>query len=88
MTELREEWEQLPQEGLQRLPITAAIPYNFRWRILQLKQMLYDLEYLHVKYGIQSATHLMKAVKQEAEELLMKLTEEINQKRREREKWK
>jgi len=86
MSELGEEWNSLPTYGSQqRLMITSAIPYNFRWRILQLKQMLYDLEYLAKKYDIKAAIHLMEAVRREAEDLLMKLTEEIYYKRQQRE---
>ena len=87
MSELREEWEELPHEGQQRLMITAAIPYNFRWRILQLKQMLYDLKYLAEKHGVINALALYEAVCNEAEELCRKMLEEINTKREWRKKY-
>jgi len=86
MSELGEEWNSLPTYGSQqRLMITSAIPYNFRWRILQLKQMLYDLEYLAKKYDIKAALKLIDVVRQEADNLCYQLMGEILEKQHKRE---
>ena len=77
---LPKEWEALPFVSQQRLPITANIPYFFRWKINQLKLMLNDLLYLAEKHKIKEATELYYIVQKEAEELFKKLGEHIKSK--------
>ena len=71
-------WEALPYGSQQRLPITACIPYFFRWKILAVKLLLADLKVLADKYEIKAAEMLSAYVKDEAEELCIQLAEEIN----------
>jgi len=76
--------EGLPDYTIQRLPLTAAIPYNFRWRILNLKLMLRDLQELADKHGIYNAGILYDTVCKETEELCAKLTSDILETRKRR----
>lgn len=73
---MEEEWKGLPGWGIQKLPITSAIPYYFRWKINQIKLMLQDLEFLKIRYGIRT-DDLMETVKKEALELCIVLNELI-----------
>ena len=77
---LPKEWEALPFVSQQRLPITANIPYFFRWKILQIKLMLNDLKELADKHDIAHASSLYEVVKEEAEHLFIKLSEHIKTK--------
>jgi len=76
--------EGLPGCTIQRLALTAAIPYNFRWRVLNLKLMLRDLRELADKHGIYNAGVLYDTVCREAEELCAKLTSDILETRKRR----
>jgi len=76
--------EGLPDYTIQRLPLTAAIPYNFRWRILNLKLMLRDLQELADKHGIYNAGILYDTVCKECEELCAKLVSDILEVRKRR----
>jgi len=69
-------------------PLTAAIPYNYRWRIMNLKLMLRDLKELADKYDIAAAKVLYDAVAKETNELCSRLTSLIIEKETERAKWK
>lgn len=77
--------EGLPPFGAQRLPLTPCIPYNFRWRISELKLLLNDLKYLFEKHDIEHAMELYKCVQAELEELCVKLRDFIVAKRNWRE---
>lgn len=77
------EWNALPFVSQQRLPITATIPYFYRWKINQIKLMLSDLDYLAEKHEIEAAHYLYKTVVREAELLFEKLQLEIETKRKE-----
>lgn len=76
----RKEWEALPFVSQQRLPITANIPYFYRWKILQIKLMLSDLQYLYEKHKIKRAKELYTVVSNEAQILFRKLIEHITTK--------
>ena len=84
---MSEEFKGLPYEGLQRLPLTRNIPYNYRWRILNIKLMLNDLKELDKKHGIQSAHTLYITVQKEAEELCLKLASDITEAHIRVQKW-
>jgi len=71
---------------LREMPITASIPYLYRWKILNLKLMLNDLQYLADKHGIYSAGIMIDLVCKEAEEMIAAITTDINEKRAWREK--
>jgi len=75
------EKEPLPPFSLQKMPITATIPYNYRWRILQAKLILSDLKELCEKYAIMEACQLYETVREEIARMLVKLREEIESKR-------
>jgi len=79
---MEKEWQGLPYESQQRLPITANIPYFFRWKLMQLKLLLTDLAYLADKYHIENARELFYLVTMEAEDLCSKLVDLIDSKRR------
>ena len=74
------EWEALPFVSQQRLPITANIPYFYRWKVLQIKLMLNDLKELASKHKITYANVLYNTVRMEAEELFKKIEEHIKAK--------
>lgn len=84
----REEgWEALPYWSQQRLPITANIPYYYRWKISQIKLMLNDLQYLCEKHGVTEACKLYTIVGLEADELFKKISEHIEKKKEWEGKW-
>ena len=74
------EWDSLPYESGMRLPITANVPNFFRWKILQLKLMLADLDTLSEKYSITAAENLKHIVEEEAEQLCNELADKIIEK--------
>jgi len=74
---MSDEWDSLPFQSQMRLPITASIPYFYRWKILQLKLLLTDLKYLYEKHRIESAIYLYDAVRMEADKLCDQLREEM-----------
>jgi dTDP-4-amino-4,6-dideoxygalactose transaminase len=78
-----EDWarEQDQYYTVQTQPITVAIPYNYRWRVLQAKLMLSDLEELCKKHNIPEACELYETVKTEIALLLKKLKSLIESKR-------
>lgn len=78
---LEEEWNSLKFESQMRLPLTANIPYYFRWKIMNLKLMLNDLVYLEEKYDIKVACDFYGIVAQEAEEVIGRMLKHIKQKR-------
>jgi hypothetical protein len=78
------EWDNLPYESGMRLPITANVPNFFRWKILQVKLMLADLDTLSEKYSITAAENLKHIIEEEAEQLCKKLADMIIEKQRRR----
>lgn len=83
---LQDEWDTLPFSTQMRLPITAAIPYFYRWKINQLKLLLNDIQYLAEKHHIKGAILLRSVATLEAEALCDALTAEILRTRTERQK--
>ena len=84
--ELGDEWDNLPFGTQMRIPITAAVPMWFRWKIMQMKLLMNDLEYLEAHHKIQNAAVLRHIVNVECEELCETLAKEIvkiQEKRRE-----
>ena len=77
---MSKEWDALPFLSQQRLPITANIPYFYRWKILQIKLMLSDLKDLEKRHEIAHAASLYKIVQEEAEHLFIKISEHIQAK--------
>ena len=71
---------------LREMPITASIPYLYRWKILHLKLLLADIQTLADKYQIATAKPLMIAVCKETEDLCAQLLLEITNKQYERER--
>jgi len=69
----------------QRMPITPNIFYNLRWRILNLKLLILDLEYLNKK-GVKYAEDLRQIVLKEGEELCAKLIKQVQDRKRKRQK--
>lgn len=86
MSRLNEEWDALPYDSSYRTPITASIPYFFRWKINQAKLMLSDIETLRTKYKLVNADELHEIIKQETEILFKQLAVLIKQKQTWREK--
>lgn len=78
--QLSNEWNNLPFNTMLRIPITSAIPYYFRWKIMQLKLMLKDLQELEEKHEIRTAATLYKVVQDEANLLMAQLAEIIVEK--------
>jgi len=62
---------------MREMPITASIPYIFRWKILNLKLMLNDIEYLYKTHKISTALPLYNAVCKEADEMCAALLYDI-----------
>ena len=84
----KESEETKPEDWrLYQQPITSAIPYFYRWKINQLKLMAQDLIVLRDKLGINWAGQLLNEVQAEGERLCRQLTESINRKRQQREKY-
>jgi len=71
---------------MRELPITAAIPYIFRWKILQAKLLLADLEYLYKKHQISTALPLFNAVCKETDEMCAALLYDITDRQYKRNK--
>ena len=69
--------EALPPFSMQRLPITYAIPYNFRWRINEMKLMMNDLQELTKKHEIRYAQDLYATVQNQCEALFKELNDKI-----------
>ena len=80
MSEFAEEYDKQPYGSVMREMITPAIPYLFRWKIMQAKLLLRDLIELYEKHGIISAKYTIDAVKQQIEELCQKITSDILEK--------
>lgn len=74
---MESEWENLPYMSQNRLPITAAIPMYYRWKILQVKLLIKDLNDLAEKHGIHTAKSLAGIVALEAIDLCALLEREI-----------
>lgn len=70
---MEEQYKALPYESQQRLPITASIPYFFRWKIYNAKLLLNDLQYLVEKHEIPEAMELYNVVRGEISNLCFKL---------------
>lgn len=83
---MSKEWDALPFVSQQRLPITANIPYFYRWKILNIKLLLNDLKELEKKHEIAHASSLYKIVQEEAEHLFIKISEHIKNKQEWQEK--
>jgi len=81
------EFPEYPERYYMRLPITAAIPYFYRWKVLQLRLMLRDLKLLQEHYNIYNAGVLYDKVCNDAEEMLAQLAKEIDETRRVRAKY-
>ena len=62
-------------------PITSAIPFFYRWKIMQAKLLLNDLKYLNEKHQIQAAADLYFTIQGEIERLLDKIDMLIQDKR-------
>jgi len=77
--ELSNQWNELPFNTMLRIPITSAIPYYFRWKIMQLKLMLKDLQELEEKHEIPNAPVLYKLVQDEANTLMAELFKHIKE---------
>jgi len=77
-----EEFPEYPQRFYMRLPITAAVPYFYRWKVLQLRLMLRDLKLLADQYGLHNAGILYDKVANDAEEMLAQLAKEIDETKR------
>jgi len=77
-----DEWKALPYESQQRLPITRNIPYFFRWKILQIKLLLNDVQYLIDKHNIDETRSLYVLLQGEAGDLCDDLFELIAKKRK------
>lgn len=71
----------LPHQSQHNLPLTPAIPYYFRWKILNLKLLLADLRTLADKYNIENAEELYYTVMRETELECERIMNVINQKR-------
>ena len=71
---------------LREMPITASIPYIFRWKILNAKLLLADIETLAYKYKLENATLLYTEIKKEVDELCLKILADIKSKQEMREK--
>jgi len=65
-----------------RLPITAAVPYFYRWKVLQLRLMLRDLKLLKEQYNLYNAGVLYDKICNDAEEMLARLAKEIDETKR------
>jgi len=76
-----EQWNNIPYGSMLKQPITANIPYLYRWKLLQIKLMLQDLQQLQDKHGIENAQHLITLVKKEAADLIDQLWQHIAEKR-------
>jgi len=76
---LTEELKNLPFDTQMQIPITPAIPYFFRWKIMQLKLMLKDLKELEEKHEILNAEVLYGWIRQETEHLMLKIAEHIKE---------
>lgn len=81
---MQNEWDNLPFSSQLRMPITAAVPMIFRWKIMQMKLLLNDLKYLHETHKIGWAQTLYITVQKECNELCEKLNEEIRDTQKER----
>lgn len=57
--------------------ITRNIPWQIRWKIMNMKLILYDLKELKDKYGIESAEYLYAVVKEDINEYLKELMKTI-----------
>ena len=77
MSEFAEEYNKEKYGSIMREMITPAIPYLFRWKVMQAKLLLRDLIELYEKHGIISAKYTIDAVKKEIEELCQKITSDI-----------
>ena len=71
---------------MREMPITASIPYLYRWKILNLKLMINDIAYLYKEHKISTALPLYHAAIKEAEDLCAQLLFEITNRQHEREK--
>jgi len=67
--------------GVMKQMITSSIPYMYRWKALQIKLFLKDLDDL-CEMGVKEACLLSLVVKQEAEELFRKMREQIEAKKK------
>jgi len=83
-----EQWNNIPYGSMLKQPITANIPYLYRWKILQIKLMLQDLRQLQDKHGIDGIQPLITIVKKEAEDLVYQLWQHIAADRLTRNKYK
>jgi len=81
------EFPEYPERYYMRLPITAAIPYFYRWKVLQLRLMLRDLKLLKEHYNLYNAGILFDKVANDAEEMLARLAKEIEETKRVRAKY-
>jgi len=77
LNEFADEISSQPYGSIRREMITPAIPYLFRWKILQAKALLKDLIELNEKYHIASAYYAINAVKKEIETLCGKIASDI-----------
>lgn len=81
---MAEGWDNLPFSTQLRLPITAAVPMFFRWKIMQMKLLLNDIKYLRDTLKVPVAHGLYIIVEAEAAELMAQLYDEIERVRKKR----
>jgi len=73
--EFGEEYNTLPFGQMKQM-ITANIPFIFRWKIMQIKLLLKDLNDL-CKQNIPAACEMEQIVKEEADKLIRKMIASI-----------
>lgn len=78
---IEEEFAALPFGSQHRIPLTSTIIYHFRWKINNLKLMLYDLDQLRKLHHIENAQLLYEIVKDETSLLCAVLAKIITEKR-------
>lgn len=72
---------------MREMPITASIPYLFRWKILNAKLLIADLETLAIKHKIAGAQDLILTVAIETNEMCKRINMDILERRKERKKY-
>jgi len=80
------EYADFPTASQHRMAITSAIPYHWRWQINNLKLMLGDLKDLHKKHEVVGAEALYTSLQDEAELLVSRMIELVDEQQRQREK--
>ena len=84
---MSDDFDSFPRESQFNVPITSSIPYFFRWRILQCKLMLADIDTLIGKYDVPRAKLLKELVLLEVNDLCDRLYEAAAGRRERREQY-